>query len=153
MKTISKRLILLVPALALFAMIACTAPAAQEPEPAAPSSAPEAMATRAPAMEPPPLADFNEQRQSIDEAWNLVHDDFDQWRADLTMCHPTTLTEALSEFAIDFNSVTEEARDLTRTKTTGEFTNKLITAAEDEETAFRQLRDRWQPGNVSLFHQ
>lgn len=151
MKTISKRLILLVPALALFAMIACTAPAAQEPAPAAPSSAPEAMATRAPAIPPPPLADFNEQRESIDEAWNLVHDDFDQWRADLTMCHPTTLTEALSEFAIDFNSVTEEARDLTRTKTTGEFTNKLITAAEDQETAFRQLRDRWQPGNVSLF--
>ncbi len=151
MKTISKRLILLVPALALFAMIACTAPAAQEPEPAAPSSAPEAMATRAPAIPPPPLADFNEQRESIDEAWNLVHDDFDQWRADLTMCHPTTMTEALSEFAIEFNEVTEAARDMTRTKNTGEFTNKLITAAEDEETAFRQLRDRWQPGNVSLF--
>ena len=151
MKTISKRLILLVPALAVFAMIACTAPAAQEPETAAPISAPEAMATRAPAIPPPPLADFNEQRASVDEAWNLVHDDFDQWRDDLTMCHPTTMTEALNEFAIDFNSVTEEARDLTRTKTTGEFTNKLITAAEDEETAFRQLRDRWQPGNVSLF--
>ncbi len=151
MKTISKRLILLVPALAVFAMIACTPPVAQEPAAAAPGTPPEAMATRAPAMEPPPLADFNEQRQSIDEAWNLVHDDFDQWRDDLTMCHPTTMTEALSEFAIEFSSVTEEARDLTRTKTTGEFTNKLITAAEDEETAFRQLRDRWQPGNVSLF--
>ena len=151
MKTISKRLILLVPALAVFAMIACTPPAAQEPAAAAPSSAPEAMATRAPSIPPPPLADFNEQRQTVDEAWNLVHDDFDQWRADLAMCHPTTMTEALSEFAIDFNSVTEEARDLTRTKTTGEFTNKLITAAEGEEAAFRQLRDHWQPGNVSLF--
>ncbi|MCY4557508.1 MAG: hypothetical protein OXF79_14235 [Chloroflexi bacterium] len=151
MKTISKRLILLVPALALFAMIACTAPAAQEPEAAPPSSAPEAMETRGSAMEPPPLADFNEQRQSVDEAWDLVHDDFDQWRANLTMCHPTTMTEALSEFAIEFNDVTEDARDLTRTKTTGEFADKLITAAEDEETAFRQLRDRWQPGNVSLF--
>lgn len=151
MKTISKRLILLLPALALFAMIACTPPVAQEPAAAAPSSAPEAMATRAPVSPPPPLADFNEQRQSVDESWDLIHDDFDQWRADLTMCHPTTMTEALSEFAIEFNDVTEEARDLTRTKTTGEFTNKLITAAEDEETAFRQLRDRWQPGNVSLF--
>ncbi len=151
MKSISKRLILLVPALALFAMIACTAPAAQEPAVSPPSSAPEAMATRTLAVEPPPLADFNEQRQSIDEAWNLVHDDFDQWRADLTVCHPAAMTEALSEFAIEFNDVTEEARDLTRTKTTGEFTNKLITAAEEEETAFRQLRDRWQPGNVSLF--
>ena len=103
-------LILLVSALVLLGLTACTAPAAQEPEAAAPTSAPEAAATRAPAMPPPPLADFNEQRQSIDEAWNLVHDDFDQWRADLTVCHPTTLTEALSEFAIEFNSVTEEAR-------------------------------------------
>ena len=151
MKTISKRLILLVPALALFAMIACTAPATQEPEPAAPTSAPEAMATRAPAISPPPLAEFNEQRQSIDEAWDLVHYDFDRWRADLSMCHPTAMTEALSGFAIEFNGVTAEARGLTRTKTTGEFADKLITAAEEEETAFRQLRDRWQPGNVSLF--
>ena len=151
MKTISKRLILLVPALALFAMIACTAPAAQEPEAAPASPAPEAMETRGSAMEPPPLADFNEQRQGVDEAWDLVHEDFDQWRADLTMCHPTTMTGALSEFAIEFNDVTEDARDLTRTKTTGEFADKLITAAENEETAFRQLRDRWQPGNVSLF--
>ena len=143
--------ILLVSALALLGLIACTAPAAQDPEASPPSSASEAMATRAPAVEPPPLADFNEQRQTIDEAWDLVHDDFDQWRADLAMCHPTTMTEALSEFAIEFNDVTEEARDLTRTKTTGEFADKVITAAEDEETAFRQLRDRWQPGNVSLF--
>ncbi len=151
MKTIPKRLTLLVPALALFAMIACTTPAAQEPEASPPSVAPETMTTRTPAMEPPPLADFNEQRQSINEAWDLVHDDFDQWRADLTMCHPTAMTEALSGFAVDFNDVTEATRDLTRTKTTGEFADKLITAAEGEETAFRQLRDRWQPGNVSLF--
>ncbi len=151
MKTIPKRLILLVPALALFAMIACTAPAAQEPEAAPASSAPEAMSTRAPAMEPPPLADFNEQHQTINEAWDLVHDDFDDWRVGLTMCHPATMTEALSGFAIEFNDVTEAARGLTRTKTTGEFADKLITAAEAEETAFRQLRDRWQPGNVSLF--
>ena len=151
MKTIPKRLTLLVSALALFAMIACTTPAAPEPEAAPPSSTPETMALRTPAMEPPPLDDFNEQRQSIDEAWNLVHDGFDQWRADLTMCHPATMTEALNEFAIEFNSVTEAARGLTRTNTTGEFADKLITAAEAEETAFRQLRDRWQPGNVSLF--
>ena len=144
-------LILLVSALVLLGLTACTAPAAQEPEAAAPTSAPEAMTNRESAIPPPPLADFNEQRQSIDEAWNLAHDDFDQWRADLAMCHPTAMTEALSEFAIEFNSVTEGARGLTRTKTTGEFADKLITAAEAEETAFRQLRDRWQPGNVSLF--
>ena len=143
--------ILLVSALALLGLIACTAPAAPEPEATPPSSAPEAMPTRAPAMEPPPLADFNEQRQSVNEAWDLVHDDFDQWRAGLTMCHPTTMTEALSGFAIEFSNVTAAARGLTRTKTTGEFADKLITAAEAEETAFRQLRDRWQPGNVSLF--
>ena len=151
MKTSCKRLILLVPALALLTMIACTAPAAQEPEASPPSASPETMATRAPAMEPPPLGEFNEQRQSVNEAWDQIHDDFDQWRADLTMCHPTTMTEALGGFAIEFNSVTEAARDLTRTKTTGEFADTLITAAENEETAFRQLRDRWQPGNVSLF--
>lgn len=151
MKISCKRLILLVPALALLTMIACTAPAAQEPEASPPSASPEAMEPRTPAMEPPPLGDFNEQRQTVNEAWDQIHNDFDQWRADLTMCHPTTMTEALGGFAIEFNGVTEAARDLTRTKTTGEFADTLITAAENEETAFRQLRDRWQPGNVSLF--
>lgn len=151
MKTIPKPLTLLVSALALFAVSACATPAAQEPAASPPSAAPEAMTTRAPAMEPPPLADFNQQRQSIDEDWDLVHDDFEQWRAGLTMCHPATMTKALSGFAIEFSSVTEATRDLTRTKTTGKFADKLITAAEEEETAFRQLRYRWQPGNVSLF--
>ena len=151
-------LLLLTATLALLGITACTAPAAQEPEAAAPTPFPEAMATRAPAtdtrapaMEPPPLADFNEQWQSIDEAWNLVHDDFDRWRAGLTMCHPAAMTEALSGFAIEFSSVTEETRGLTRTKTTGKFADKMITAAEKEEAAFRELRDRWQPGNVSRF--
>lgn len=151
MKQRCTRLILLLPALALFAGIACTAPAATEPETAAPSSAPEAMTPKAHAVEPPPLDDFNEQLQSIDEAWDLVHEEFDQWRAGLTMCHPTAMTEALGEFAIEFSGVTADARGMTRTKTTGEFADKLITAAEAEEAAFRQLRDRWQPGNVSLF--
>ena len=151
MKTRSKWLILLVPALALFAMVACGAPAAQEPEASAPSAAPETMAPRGSAMEPPPLADFNDQQTSVNEAWDSVHAEFDQWRAGLAMCHPTTMTEALSGLAIEFGDVTEEARDLTRTKTTGEFADKLIIAAENEEAAFRHLRDRWQPGNVSLF--
>lgn len=151
MKTGPKWLILLVPALALFAMVACNAPAAQEPTASAPSAAPETMAPRGSAMEPPPLADFNEQQTPVNEAWDSVHAEFDQWRADLAMCHPTTMTQALSGFAVEFGEVTEEARDLTRTKTTGEFADKLIVAAENEEAAFRQLRDRWQPGNVSLF--
>lgn len=144
-------LILLASTLALLGLTACTAPTAPETETAAPASAPQAAATRAPAIPPPPLADFNEQRQSVYEAWDLAHDDFDQWRSGLTMCHPAAMTEALSGFAIEFNSVTAAARGLTRTRSAGEFADKLITAAEKEETAFRQLRDRWQPGNVSLF--
>ncbi len=142
-------LILLLSSLASVSLIACTTSPAQEPETMAPSPTPEV--SRAFAPEPPALAEFNEQRQSINEAWDLAHDDFDQWRADLTMCHPSAMTEALNGFAVEFNDVTREARKITRTKTTGEFADTLISAAEGEEKALRELRDRWQPGNVSLF--
>ena len=66
-------------------------------------------------------------------------------------CHPNALRETVNDFAISFNSVTEQARGLTRGKTSGEIADILIVAAEEEETALRQLRDRWQPNNISLF--
>ena len=50
-----------------------------------------------------------------------------------------------------FAGVTGQAGDLPRTAVTRELADILITAAEEEEAAFRQLRDRWQPDNLSLF--
>ena len=61
------------------------------------------------------------------------------------------MQQALRDFAVGFNTVTEQARDLPRSPVTLEFADTLIAAAEAEETAFRQLRDRWQPNSLSLF--
>ena len=61
------------------------------------------------------------------------------------------MERALQDFAVSFNVVTEQARDLPRAEVTRELADSLITAAEAEETAFRQLRDHWQPNSPSIF--
>ena len=94
---------------------------------------------------------FVEQKQAIDQEWDRLHQEFDHWRAGLTDCHRNSVHESLQGFAASFTGVTEGARNLPRTSVTRELADILIAAAEEEEAAFRQLRDRWQPNNVSLF--
>ncbi|MXY59352.1 MAG: hypothetical protein F4Y96_02430 [Chloroflexi bacterium] len=96
---------------------------------------------------------FVEQRQAIDEGWDQLHVDFDRWRAGLTSCDRSSVHEALQGFAAGFAEVTAQAGDLPRATVTREIADIVIAAAEDEEAAFRRLRDRWQPDDISLFEQ
>ena len=94
---------------------------------------------------------FADQRQTIDQEWGQLHEDFDSWRAGLTSCHRSSVHEALQDFAAGFTDVTAQAGDLPRATVTRELADILIAAAEEEEAAFRQLRDRWQPDDPALF--
>ncbi len=155
MKTRYGYCVLLLLALSLLVLIACEQPGATQPEasPAEAESAPPVEPTPLPAEVKMAVDDFAAQQDAIDSEWSLIRDDFDQWNSELTSCLPGSMREALNDFAISFNSVTERARNVSRTQTTGELADILITAAEAEEAAFRQLRDRWQPNNVTLFEQ
>ncbi len=95
--------------------------------------------------------EFVHQQQTIDEEWDQFRQDFDEWRTGLTSCQSSSVHSALQDFASSFTMVTEESMDLPRSTATRELADMLIEAAEDEERAYRQLRDRWQPGNLSLF--
>ncbi len=97
------------------------------------------------------LGEFAQQLVAIGDEWDLIHMEFDNWRAGLTECHVSSVKQALHIFAADSNSVTEQARDIPRTSVTSELADMLIQAAAAEEASFRQLRDRWQPTNISLF--
>ena len=139
--------------LSLLLMVACagasSAPTASSPQ-AALTAAPAA-ATPLPPSARTAMEQFVQQQQELEADWDKYHQEFDQWRAGLTSCHRSSVQAALRDFSVGFNSVTEQARDLPRTATTREMADILIEAAGAEETAFRQLRDRWQPNNVSLF--
>ena len=138
-------------AFGLLSLAACAQPAAAPPA--------ETMAEPPPVVAPtalPPEAlaavdEFASQRATLDGEWGQIRGEFDEWSAGLTACLPSSMHQALNGFAIEFNGVTERARNLTRTQTTGELADILIAAAEEEEAAYRQLRDRWQPNNVALF--
>ncbi len=144
---------LLLGSLLLASVMACSEPADTQPA-TAPPDAPSAST-----VEPLSAGDrmamdaFVEQRQAIDEEWDQLHVDFDRWRAGLTSCHRSSVHEALQGFAAGFAEVTAQAGDLPRATAIREIADVVIAAAEDEEAAFRRLRDRWQPDDISLFEQ
>ena len=119
------------------------------PSPTGPVSDQRSMALSAGAMKV--VNDFADQRQTIDEEWDKFHKDFDTWRAGLTSCERSAVHASLQGFASDFTDVTALAMGLPRASSTRHMADTLIEAAEEEEWAFRQLRDRWQPGNTTLF--
>ena len=118
-----------------------------------------ALPTTSPAQSAKPLSasdleaidEFAAQQQTVGQEWDRFHREFDQWRAGPTSCHRSSVQEALQDFAVGFNAVTEQARDLPRTSVNPKLADMLIAAAEAEEAAFRQLRDRWQPNSPALF--
>ncbi len=124
-----------------------------------PITIPVTLPTDSPPQSAEPLSDsdrkaldeFVKQQQAVGQEWDGFHQEFDSWRAGLTSCHRSSVQEALQDFAVGFNTVTQQARDLPRASVTRDLANMLIAAAEAEEAAFRQLRDRWQPNNISLF--
>ena len=97
------------------------------------------------------VGEFASQQEALGLEWDQFHQEFDEWSSGLTSCHESAAQNALRGFAATSSNVTKQARDLPRSRVTKEFADILIEAAEAEETAFRRLRDRWQPNNLSLF--
>ena len=97
------------------------------------------------------LNEFSMQHQAIVQDWDQFHRDFDSWRVGLASCSRSSVEKALQDFAVSFNALTEQARDLPRAEVTREFADSLVASAEAEEMAFRQLRDHWQPNNSPIF--
>ncbi len=141
--------VMLLPALALACRgddgpesVPVTLPTALPTESARPLSASDLMQ----------LEEFATQQQAIDQDWDRFHREFDAWRNGLTACTRSSVEEALQGFAVGFGDVTAQARNLPRSDDeTRDLADMLIAAAEAEETAYRQLRDEWQPDALSLF--
>ena len=142
---------LLLGSLLLASLVACSETTDTQPATPLPDSSSVQAAKPLSASERMAVDEFANQWQTIDQEWDQLHQDFDLWRAGLISCHRSSAQEALQGFAASFTDVTEQARNLPRTIVIREPADTLIAAAEEEEAAFRQLRDRWQPDNLSLF--
>ena len=144
---------LILPAMVLLALLLACQQAAPTPtpEPAAPVASSAQSAKPLTAGEREGITEFVKQQQGVNDQRAKLYKEFDDWRSGLTECHPSAGQAALQGFAASFKDVTEQARNLPRKTSTKGLADLLIPAVETEEAAFRQLRDRWQPGNVSLF--
>ena len=105
-------------ALSLLLLVACNQPDTSPTEILPAEVQPTTSATPLPASAQSEINDFVNQQQAIDQQWDQIRVDFDQWRAELTSCHPNSVQEALNDFAVAFNDVTEQARNLTRAQST-----------------------------------
>ena len=142
---------LLLGSLLLVLLVACSETADPQPATLPPDSSLGQTAEPLSAGDRMAVDEFAAQWQTIDQEWDQLQQDFDQWRAGLTSCDRSSVHEALQSFAAGFADVTGQAGDLPRTTVTRGPADILIAAAEEEEEAFRQLRDRWQPDDLSLF--
>lgn len=147
------RLLLPILLLAMTALLACTDDNNQTPPPAGlrPTIQPVEPARPLSADELEAVRQFEDAMQDIEANWDSFYLEFDSWRSALTSCHPNSAREALRDFAASFDAVTEAARNLPRTPTTGEMADLVIAATDSEDMTLRSLRDRWQGGNISLF--
>ena len=147
------RLFLPILLLAMAALLACSGDGDATPRPAAllPTQAPVEPARPLSADELAAVEQFEEAMQDIEADWDSFYQEFDTWRTGLTSCHPSAGRESLRDFAGSFAAVSESARNLPRTTVSSELADLVIAAADAEDTALRQLRDRWQAGNITLF--
>ena len=147
------RLLLPILLLATAALLACAGDNNQTPPPAGlqPTIQPVEPATPLSAEELAAVQQFEDAMQGIEANWDSFYQEFDNWRSGLTSCHPSSAREALREFAASFAYVSDAAGNLPRTSVTGELADLVIAATDAEDTAFRNLRDRWQSGNVAFF--
>ena len=143
------RLLALAAAALLTLGVACTAAATPAPSAPAPAELP------APTPIPPEAIQtaltFARAHQQVDQDWNQLHTDFDQWRSGLVSCAPAAADTALQGFAADFADITRQAGALPRSADTRDLGDIAIDAAQEEEAALRRLRDRWAPGDSTLF--
>ena len=150
----------------LLLAVACSEETPLQPQ--AVTAAPDAQATitaasRQPQTGPPPptavpasameaAQGFASGYQDITASLAELHLDFDVWQAGLNDCTQTAVRTDLRRFAGSFASITQSARELTRASSTRGLADHLIEAAEAEENALRQLRDRWQPLDMASAH-
>ena len=94
--------------------------------------------------------EFARGLQETNERWDQVHLDYDTWQAGLIACNPTSVRASLGQFAGQFATISQSARDLPRASATREFADQVVHAAGIEAQALRSLRDGWQTGGTAV---
>ena len=113
--------------------------------PAAPVRIPTA--TPVPPQVSQTAQDFASGYLAINQEWDELHRDFDNWRQGLITCDPSSVQSTLVRFSGSFAGTTETARSLSRHSAVRDLSDQLIKAAEREEEALRRLRDDWKSGS------
>ena len=111
--------------------------------PAAPVRIPPA--TPVPPQVSQTAQEFDSGYRAINQEWDELHRDFDNWRQSLITCDPSSVQSTLVRFSGSFAGTTETARSLSRHSAVRDLSDQLIKAAEEEEQALRRLRDNWKP--------
>ncbi len=123
------------------------APDIRATETAKDSAAPDRIPTPTPvpAQVRQTAQDFASGYSAINQEWDQLHQEFDDWRQGLITCDPSSVQTSLVRFSGSFAGTTETARSLSRHSAVRGLSDQLIKAAEQEVEALRRLRDNWKP--------
>ena len=97
------------------------------------------------------LTAFLKQVRPLDQEWDELHSDYDDWRRTNGGCDQGQALAALGELATRFSETVRDVKNLpspTLVRETGEI---LIQAVEREQAAVLSLRETWRSQDTSAF--
>ena len=96
------------------------------------------------------VGEFLDAYELLVRDWDSFHDDYDQWRRTAGGCDRSEAIQTLGQFTVTFGFVASDARNLPAATVLRPMGELLVEAAEREERALKELRDKWQPfdGNI-----
>jgi hypothetical protein len=87
----------------------------------------------------------------LSQEWDDFHTDYDDWRASDGGCNRETVITALGAFSLRLGALADQVRELPRAPFLRPLGELFVAAVEQEDEAFRALRNAWRPFDSVVF--
>lgn len=124
--------------------------------PASPSPRPALPATPTPQPSPqvdeqrPLVVEFARAQAALEREWETFQTSYQGWRQKRDHSE-RAMERKLTDTVASFQPIRKQAQELPATDLTRPVAARLLEAANAEESALREMRDSWKPGDIASF--
>ena len=97
------------------------------------------------------VEEFKRRYDRLFQSWDAFHMDYDDWRQSEGGCDRSQARETLGEFALRFEELAGDVRELSRAVFLRPLGELLVEAAERESSAVWGLGDTWRPFDPTVY--